>query len=361
MENNNRPVVLIITPSLNASDNISGISSVSQLLIQEIKGYRYIPFIIGKKDAEKRGLSWFFRLTSAFVRIWTVKQVDLVHFNLAFEPKSLLRDIFLFVPVCLKRIPLVLHLHGGRYMNRQPGLFWKPLIGFFLQKAHAIVVLSEKEKSFLQTNYPKINEGKIKVIPNAIVIPEIRMEEKDFHSDLSLVFLGRIIREKGLEKIAGALKELKDQNVSFTFHLCGAGPDKDWFMQMLSPGLHDCIKDVGVVSGAQKQAVLQASHIFLLPSHFGEGLPVALLESMAHFVVPIVSSAGSIPLVVNERNGRRVSSASEIAEAVSELNANRDLLRSLAENAHQTMREAYSIPQFTARFKAVYLTVHKNT
>jgi glycosyltransferase involved in cell wall biosynthesis len=352
MEKENSPVVLIITPSLNPSDNISGISSVVRLLIQEMKGYQYRPFIIGKKDTETRGLSWFLRLISAFVRIWRTGDMDMVHFNLGLEPRSLFRDIFLFVPLCLKHIPIILHIHGGRYMNRQPGV-WRRLICFFLQKADAVVVLSDKEKSFLQVNYPETDGRKIEVIPNAIVVPEISMEEKDFHSELSLLFLGRIIREKGLEKIAGALKILKEKGVSFSFYLCGAGPDKEWFMQMLPACLHGHIKDTGVVSGAEKQRVLLDSHIFLLPS-FSEGLPVALLESMAYFTVPVVSPVGSIPLVVNEGNGKMVSSAEEMAEAICELDADRDLLRSLAGMSHKTMADACSIPQFIARFKAVY-------
>ncbi|MDR2809437.1 MAG: glycosyltransferase family 4 protein [Tannerellaceae bacterium] len=352
MEKDNNPRVLLITPSLNPSDNISGISSVAQLLIREMKDYRYIPFIVGKKDTEKRGFRWFCRLINAFVRIWSIKHVEIAHFNLAFEPRALLRDIFLFVPLWLRRIPVLLHLHGGKYMNRPPG-GWKPLIGFFLQKAPVVVVLSEMEKSFLQTHYPNINERKIAVIPNAIAVPEFYEEEKDFRSGLSLVFLGRIIREKGLGKIAEALKMVKDKGIAFTFYLCGAGPDKDWFMQTLSPDLLDSIKDMGIVFGEEKQSVLQAAHLFLLPSH-GEGLPVTLLESMANFTVPLVSSVGSIPLVVHEDNGRLVSSAKEMANAICELDADRDLLHALAVRSRQTIEDDYSIAQFVARFKTVY-------
>jgi glycosyltransferase involved in cell wall biosynthesis len=355
MVKSENPVILIITPSLNPLDNISGISSVSRLLVQEVKEYQYLPFIVGKKDTKRRGLSWLLNLASTFIRLCRIKHVDLIHFNLGLEPRSLIRDVFLYRVLLVKRIPVVLHIHGGRYMNRQSGIFGY-FISFFLQKANVVIVLSKKEKSFLLANYPKTNGRKIEVIPNAIVMPGISIEEKDFQSDLSILFLGRIDQAKGLGKIATALKGLKEKGIPFTFRLCGVGPGKDWFMHQLSPGLHDCIQDMGLVSGARKQLALRASHIYLLPSDF-EGLPFSLLESMANYVVPMVSPVGSMPLAVNERNGRLVSSADEIVKAVCELNADRGLLRSLSEMSRKTVEAEYSVSQFTDRIKAVYQAV----
>ena len=352
MLKNGKPVVLIITPSLNPLDNISGISSASRLLAQEIQEYQYLPLIVGKKDTKARGLSRLPDLAATFIRLCRIKHVDLVHFNLGLEPRSLIRDIFLYRMLLLRRIPVVLHIHGGRYMNRQAGIFGY-LISFFLQKANAVIVLSNKEKSFLLTNYPETNARKIEVIPNAVAMPEISMDEKDFQSDLSILFLGRMDRAKGLGKIAGALKGLEEKGIPFTFRLCGTGPDKDWFIHQLAPGLRGCVQDMGLVSGKRKQEALQASHIYLLPSDF-EGLPFSLLESMANYVVPVVSPVGSIPLAVNEKNGRLVSSADEIVKAVCELNADRDLLRSLAEMARKTVEAEYSVSQFRDRIKAVY-------
>jgi glycosyltransferase involved in cell wall biosynthesis len=358
MEQNDKPSILIITPSLNPSDNISGISSISRLLVREAKEYRYIPFIVGKKDAEKRRLSWLFHQISAFTRLCRIKRTDWVHFNLGLEPRSLLRDIFLYGAILAKHIPVVLHIHGGRYMNRQPGAF-KYLISFFLRKADTIIVLSRKEKLFLQTNYPKIPGRRIEVIPNAVLMPEMSPEEKDYRSDLSILFLGRITWAKGLRKIAPALEGLKEKGVPFTFYLCGVGPDKEAFMHMLSPSLHDCIKDMGLVSGARKQQILKASHLYWLPSDF-EGLPLSLLESMAHFVVPMVTPVGSIPQVVNEKNGRLVSSAEDLIQAVCELNADRDLLRSLSETARKTVEETYSPSRFIARIRAVNQKIRRS-
>jgi glycosyltransferase involved in cell wall biosynthesis len=316
-----------------------------------MKEYQYVPFIVGKKDTEKRGFSWLLNQMSIFIRLCRIKHIDLIHFNLGLEPRSLIRDIFLYRILLIKRIPVILHIHGGRYMNRQSEIF-KYLIHYFLQKANVVIVLSNKEKSFLLANYPKVNIHKIEVIPNAIVIPKVSIEDKDFQSDLSILFLGRIDQAKGLDKIAMALMKLKNQRVPFTFYLCGVGPDKERFIHMLSPDLHTCIKDMGLVSGMQKQLVLQASHIYLLPSDF-EGLPLSLLESMANFVVPMASPVGSIPIVVNEKNGRIVSSVEDIVKAICELNANRDLLRSLSEMSRKTIEKEYSVPQFIDCIKAI--------
>ncbi len=350
--------ILIITPSLNPLENISGISTISRLLVEGDNEYNYIPFIVGKKDNEKRGLHWLISILKRPFKFYFSysKTIDLVHFNIGFEPKSLLRDIFLFFIVTLRHIPVILHIHGGRFMNRKVGGGFKQIILFFLQHSKRIIVLSDIERDFLLLHYPKIRKEDIEVIPNAIVLPDYSMSEKDFSSPLRLLYLGRIDKAKGLSKIADSLNILRNKGIPFTFYLCGVGPDKQEFLNSFPPDISNDIQDMGLVFGEEKQLLLKKSHIFLLPSDF-EGLPLALLESMGDFIVPVVSPVGSMPDVVNSKNGRLVTSVEEIVKSIEELNADRSLLASLAQKSHDIVETKYSATQFIEQINRVNATV----
>lgn len=358
MKKQNIKKVLIITPSLDPKENISGISTITNIVIEENKEFQYIPFFVGKKDNEKRGIAWLFNLLFMPFRLlfFEINNIDIVHFNLSFEPKSLIRDFFLLKIIALRSIPVILHIHGGRFMNRPADGVYKKIIGSFLRKAERIIVLSDREKSFLLDNYNSLNKEAVVIIPNAIILPDYNISEKNYLSTLSILFLGRVDKAKGLDKISKSLFFLKEKGVDFDFYLCGIGPDKNWFLNMFPLDILDRIHDEGLVYGETKCTLLKKAHVFLLPSDF-EGLPLALLECMSNYIVPVVSPVGSIPNVVNETNGRIVTNVEEITEAIIDLNNDRSTLISLAEMSRETVEEKYSVFSFIQRLNEVYLFV----
>src|SRR6185503_13644481 len=80
------------------------------------------------------------------------------------------------------------------------------------------------------------------------------------------------------------------------------------------------------VFGKDKVTLLEGSDLFMLPSH-AEGLPYALLESMAAGVPVIASDVGAIPdVVTDDTHGIVVPprDAKAIANALAELSADRE-------------------------------------
>lgn len=347
--------ILITTPSLDPKDNVSGISSVGRLLLQYNLDNNYIPFVLGKKDMERRGLYWFISLMKIPYRLFYViknNSINFCHFNIGFEPRSLLRDILPYLILSYKSIPLCLHIHGGRYMSSIPtNFFIRRIITFLLNHAAQIIVLSEIEADFLKSHYLK-DVKRLHVVPNAVEIPSLL--DKNYQEPLTLLYLGRIDRKKGLRIIADALTELENRKQTFKFYLCGVGPDKEWFMSLFPDSVKHHIIDVGLVYGASKKEILKASHVFLLPSLF-EGLPMALLESMSFSVVPVVSPVGSMPDVVkDDYNGFLVKEASEMVSAITKLNNDRFILQTFAQRARETVENRFSIKGYIKRINEIY-------
>ena len=131
-------------------------------------------------------------------------------------------------------------------------------------------------------------------VKNAIQKPSLQ------NGPLEVVYCGRLAEE---QKRIGDLAEiiLKCQNLPIRFHIAGSGPDEDAFFARLETPLKDGrVLRLGKLPHEQVSALLERGHIFILTSAY-EGLPVSLLEAMAHACVPVVSAVVSgIPEVIDE-------------------------------------------------------------
>ena len=100
-----------------------------------------------------------------------------------------------------------------------------------------VIVLSEIEKKLLQKNYTFNN---CFALPNAVAKINVEHLKKDFSGELSLCFLGRIVKSKGIFVIVDALRLLNDRFENFSFHLYGTGPELPAVLALLNdiPGLN---------------------------------------------------------------------------------------------------------------------------
>jgi glycosyltransferase involved in cell wall biosynthesis len=354
--------ILITAPSLDTKKNVSGISSVTKFIISNNTTHSYKNFELGRKDNEKRNLLWVFRIIKTTFRwmfVVSSSKINLVHFNFALCKASIIRDapLVLFTRLINKKI--IIHLHGGEYLIEQKPPGW---MNFFLKQVFAgnipVLVLSPIEQQAAMQNYKVKN---VEALPNCVDLKEAKMLKRSYSSKaaLNLLFMGRIIISKGIEHIYQALIILKNKQVPFKFYLAGAGPDEKEYTEKFSALLGNNFEFKGVVSGQVKDDLLKTSDIFLLPSFFPEGLPMALLESMSFGLVPVVTDIGSIKYVVkNEENGIMLGAnpAAETAAAIERLVTNREVLETLSVNASNYIFNNYNPDIYINRLNKIYDT-----
>lgn len=350
--------ILITAPSLNENINISGISSLTKTIIGNAVGQNYFHFTIGRKDAEGRGIKWILNqvlLMPHFVAFTIKNKIDIIHLNTDLTPASVVRDFVIStIARRLLKKRILMHIHGGYLLISPPkrSSFLYRLIKAMLGNATIRVVLSELENIKIHNTYGV----PCSIMPNAVE-SAAKVEHKEFSGRLSLLFMGRIVRSKGVFLLASCLADLTSYFSGIDLKIYGAGPDLAEFQLQLSriPGLS--YKYCGVVKGTAKVKALNEAHVFLLPSLYGEGLPIALLESMNYGCVPVVSDDASMSTVVSDGcNGYLVAkgNANQLKEKLISVFDNRDKLVELSVNARQTIQTSYNLKNYMSNLNRLY-------
>ncbi|HPD58028.1 MAG TPA: glycosyltransferase family 4 protein [Smithellaceae bacterium] len=350
--------ILVTSPSLNVADNISGIASMTRLLINNNKYAEYYHFRTGKKDKDLRNLPWVskqiclpFKFLIYLINNYSVK---ICHLNVPQENFAIIRDGFLIIVAKLLRKKILVHLHGGKYNRNDIGnYFIKIIFVTILILADKIICLDDTEKTFLMQNY-NIADSKIVSLPNAVQVNDV-IFKKDYNDILNIVFLGRIEKDKGLDEVITVLKMVHKQ-IEYKFMLCGTGSYEKHVTDELGRAINNKYINCGVLSGDKKIHVMEQCHIFLLPSYY-EGLPNALLEAMAYGVVPICTPVGSIPSVIKDKvNGFLVplNNSDEIVRLIFYLNNNRDELKKISEAAYEDIKMNYSLADYIKKLNDIY-------
>lgn len=347
--------VLITSPSLDEKRNVSGISTLVREIIR-CGTNEYIHFPAGRQDNEKVGIPWILRqlaLPLRFAAKIVSSNPNSIHINTSFEPLSIYRDFLLTLVSNFLGKPVLLHIHGGRYLvEEMDGTVLNYCAGEMLRGASGILALSSNEKDTLIIRYPGL---RVDVLPNAVPLSKFQSGKPE--NDIPvIIFLGRIHKSKGLETIIHAAKELKEAGKLFQFRCYGTGPDEEKFVSEMTSLLGGSFSFGGVVGGNEKWDALRSADIFLLPSDF-EGLPLSLLEAMSCGCIPVVTDVGSIgTLVINGENGFLVerSNVGQVVDKLSYLLENRTQWKDLQTAARSTIVRDFLMDGYVKKLGQIY-------
>ena len=333
---------------------------ITIFIISNNKEVEYIHFEVGKRDAESGGT------LNRLRRIWhnriEWKQLlhlhpdAVIHYNMPLMGAAVIRDYLLLQVAHKLGNPIVLHVHGGNYMkNRQRPWLIQKLIDAVFSWAKHIIVLSDDEKHIVEQDF---NVDNVYSLPNCIDLTEVRDYKRKFEAEhpLSILYLGRIEKNKGIDYILEAAKKLKGDKVPFTLHLAGKEETQDEYIPQFKSELGESFIYHGVVFGKMKYDLLKQCDVFLLPS-FYEGLPMSLLETMSYGQVPVVTPVGSIPTVVTDKvNGLYVGvrNSDDIVSSIHHLCTDKALLSRLSLEAQNTIVSLFDDKIYIAKLNSLY-------
>jgi glycosyltransferase involved in cell wall biosynthesis len=186
-----------------------------------------------------------------------------------------------------------------------------------------------------------VSPNRAVVIPNGVDTDLFKpnTEAEDPHS---ILWVGRLVPEKGLEYLLGAMPEIINKIPQAKLRIVGYG-DRTRLMSLISQlQLEPNVECLGVLEGKRLAHAINRCAVFVLPS-LSEGLPTTLLEAMA-CAKPVVATEGIGLNEVLGQAGLYVSprSESEIAKATVNLLRDRTLRLTLGRRARQTIEKEHS-------------------
>ena len=271
--------------------HVSG-KEFDQKKLREYKGIRmkYVP-TIDKKGLAAMSASFFAAVAAAFGKY------DVVHFH-AEGPCAMLWLPKLFGKRCIATVHGLDHQRAkwGKFASAYIMLGEKCAVRF----ADEIIVLSEGVQKYFLDTYGR----KTRFIPNGVnrpVIHEAEIIKNKFglEKDTYILFLGRLVPEKGLRYLIQAFKQVKTDK---KLVIAGGSSDTDEFAGELWEMAKDDDRIIftGFVQGQELDELYSNAYVYTLPSDL-EGMPLSLLEAMSYGNCCLVSDIDECASVVEDK------------------------------------------------------------
>jgi glycosyltransferase involved in cell wall biosynthesis len=240
------------------------------------------------------------------------------------------------------RVPVVLHVHGSdvEVWYRAISGAEKAMVRRVLRAADLVIALTPTWERRLQEMTP----CRTTAIMNPVAVPPAVADDRRVPG--RIVSLGRLGERKGSRVLVQAVAMLAGEGVDASLVLAGDG-DRE--------GVEDEARRLGVAGRVEIRSwigpdevaeLLDSASVFALPSR-EEGLPVALLEAMAHALPVVVTPVGGIPdLVRDGEHGRMVrpDQPRELADALGGLLADPGGARAMGEEGRREVERRCAVP-----------------
>lgn len=247
------------------------------------------------RDANSVGKFSFYKI-KRLVGVYTEFRKSLNKASLVYlTPGQTILGILRLLPILAycryRKVIVIAHWHGY-------GLLWllplhSKLLSYVGSKIDMNVFLTEHLKSSID----KISNGfkNSVVITNYVKTPETQSIQIKRGKRLKVLYLGSLMEQKGIKTLLTAAQSLPQ----IDFFICGKGSEEieNKVLKFANNNTH--ITYCGLVSGDQKNSLLRDSDVFVLQTNYStEGVPLSILEAMAHKCAIVTTEHNGIPETV---------------------------------------------------------------
>jgi glycogen synthase len=211
--------------------------------------------------------------------------------------------------------------------------------------------LAEVTSDSTPTRFPGLKRAACMLGHNAFVSEALRKvvdlpgpviynsyDEANFHAwpdvarDRDVVFLGRLVREKGADILVDALALLAAKGMPLHATIIGSGPYEDALKAQVSKhGIADLVEFTGTLRGEALSRTLARHRLMAMPSRLFEAFGISAIEAMACGCVVAGAKTGGLPEAIGPCGVVTAKdSAAELAQALARLATDRRLYESCA-------------------------------
>lgn len=287
------PRVLMIGPGRNVMGGISTVvNSYFDLKLNERVELRYIASM---EDGNKIKKLWV-ALTAYLEFRKCLKDFDIVHVHMAAQASFTRKSVFIRLAKKAGK-KIIIHQHAGDfddYFFKQSDEAKRQQIKEVFAMADRVIVLSEEWADFFGKHV--CDEKRIEIIYNGVVIPNY---EKSDYTDLNVLFLGRLVEQKGTYDLLKVIPDVLKRIPNARFFFAGDGEVERCKELAEKTGIADNVSFLGWIRDTEKEEYLKKCSTFVLPSYY-EGMPMSVLESMSYGLATISTNAGGIPQIISQ-------------------------------------------------------------
>ncbi len=282
-------------------------------------------------------------IRSFFKLLFALPQSDIVHLHHTIGNNFIGTSLFALVSKLFGK-QVLLHNHAADfddyYAEASRSLKW--WVRSVFRRADLILIMSQSWRHWYEKIEPAANW---QVAHNAASQhPTLRFFESRNPEALKFIYLSRLEQRKGVYDLLHVLEQVVPRYPSLQVVLAGDGDLADVRQAVAVKNLKHCVTIPGYVTTEMKCDIFQDASVFLLPS-YQEGLPMALLETMALGIAPLVTPVGGIPEVIqNDVNGLLIPAGDleRLETALCRLIDDTALRNRLGRAAHETIAKDFS-------------------
>ena len=228
--------------------------------------------------------------------------------------------------------------------------FLTPWYGWALQCSDKILFQNVENKNFISSWVKNINLRCFVVDGSGVNMQIYKREEPVCDRRASFIFVGRLLRDKGVGEYVKAVNVLKSKyGERFRALLVGGESDSPGslsYEDIEQLNVAGAVEVLGEQSSQELIATYQQCNVFVLPSYYGEGIPRSILESMSMKMAVITTRWPGCKETVEEgRNGLLVSvrSTEELQRAMEQLILNPGVISQWGEQSFQMARKRFEV------------------
>lgn len=288
---------------------------------------------------DKKGLA---AMTSSFFATLSIlfSNADVVHYH-AEGPCA-----WMWIIKYFSRKRIVATIHGLDWQRAKWGGFATKYIKFGEKQAvkHAdkIIVLSKNVQDYFKKEY---NRETI-FIPNGVNKPDIVKadiisKKYNLKKDSYILFLGRIVPEKGIHYLIDAFNNITTDK---KLVIAGGASDTDSYYQELKERAknNDNIIFTGFVQGQELEELYSNAYIYCLPSDL-EGMPLSLLEAMSYGNCCLISDIPECSTVLEDKGVTfKKSDIVDLINVLQDLSDNKEKVKEYKNNAQVYIINKYN-------------------